>query len=69
MEDLEVLDHSELSDDERALVEVIIEWGTNILKEDVFPQSDYKELLELTLRYLGGYLDDFRIHQAGFQRY
>jgi len=50
------------------LVQSVIEWGTRVLEEDVFPRSDYKELLELTLVYLGELVYPFRFHQPGSNR-
>ncbi|XP_046640233.1 uncharacterized protein LOC124322409 [Daphnia pulicaria] len=64
-EDLEMLDHSELSNDLENLASSVIEWGTRILEEDVFSRSDYKELLELTLVYLGGVVFPFSFHKPG----
>lgn len=60
-----MLDHSGLSNDLENLASSVIEWGTRILEEDVFPQSDYKELLELTLVYLGGVVYPFSFHKPG----
>jgi hypothetical protein len=62
---LEMLDHSELSSDLENLASSVIEWGTRILEEDVFSRSDYKELLELTLVYLGGVVFPFSFHKPG----
>jgi hypothetical protein len=60
-----MLDHSELSNDLENLASSVIEWGTRILEEDVFSRSDYKELLELTLVYLGGVVFPFSFHKPG----
>jgi hypothetical protein len=60
-----MLDHSELSNDLANLASSVIEWGTRILEEDVFSRSDYKELLELTLVYLGGVVYPFSFHKPG----
>jgi hypothetical protein len=59
------LGKSELSNDLENLANSLIEWGTRILEEDVFPRSDYKELLELTLVYLGGVVYPFSFHKPG----
>jgi hypothetical protein len=60
-----MLDHSELSNDLENLASSVIEWGTRILEEDVFSRSDYKELLELSLVYLGGVVYPFSFHKPG----
>jgi hypothetical protein len=60
-----MLDHSELSNDLENLASSVIERGTWILEEDVFPRSDYKELLELTLVYLGDIVYPFTFHKPG----
>lgn len=67
MKDLEELDPGELSEELRDLADSVIEWGTVILEEDTFPRSDYKELLELTLVYLGGVgvVPPFSLHRPG----
>jgi hypothetical protein len=60
-----MLDNSELSIDLENFASSVIELGTRILEEDVFPRSDYKELLELTLVYLGGVVYPFTFHKPG----
>ena len=54
-----MLDRSQLSDGLNDEVNQIIEWGTEMLERDIFPRSDYKQLLELTIIFLGGYVYPF----------
>lgn len=60
-----MLDRSELSDYVNNEVNQIIEWGTEMLERDIFPRSDYKQLLELTIIYLGGFVYPFNFHKPG----
>ena len=48
-----------------SLADEIIEWGTELLDKDTFPRSNYHELLELTIVYLGGCVYPFVLHSAG----
>jgi hypothetical protein len=60
-----MIDHNGLSNDFENLASSVIEWGTRILEEDVFPRIYYKELLELTLVYFGGVVYPFSFHKPG----
>jgi hypothetical protein len=47
------LDYSELCDELKAVVESVASWGETLYEEEVLPLEDYRELLEITLVYLG----------------
>jgi hypothetical protein len=47
------LDYSELSDELKAVAESVASWGETLYEEEVLPLEDYRELLEITLVYLG----------------
>lgn len=48
-----LLDYSELSDELKAVAESVASWGEKLYEEEVLPLEDYRELLEITLGYLG----------------
>ncbi|KZR96892.1 Uncharacterized protein APZ42_008521, partial [Daphnia magna] len=37
-----------------AIGKEVLEWASNCLESDTFPRSDYRELVELTVLFLGG---------------
>ena len=50
---LVLLDYSELCDELKAVAESVASWGETLYEEEVLPLEDYRELLEITLVYLG----------------
>ena len=47
------------------LTDEVLEWGLKALEENKYYRSDYKELLELTVVYLGGSVKGFRFRLPG----
>ncbi|EFX76140.1 hypothetical protein DAPPUDRAFT_322677 [Daphnia pulex] len=47
------------------LADEIIAKETKLIENDTFPRSDYRELLEITIFYLGGSVYPFRLLKAG----
>ena len=39
-------------------------WAEKCLQDEAFPRADYRELLELTIVYLGGEVDRFHFQKA-----
>ena len=50
---LVLLDYSELSDELKAVAESVASCGETLYEEEVLPLEDYRELLKITLVYLG----------------
>ena len=51
-----LLDYSELSYELDEQAELVLKWGEQCLRQNTFPREDYRELLELTVIFLGGYV-------------
>lgn len=47
------------------LADEVVEWGTELIETDTLPRSDYLELLELTVVYLGGSVFLFKLRKPG----
>jgi len=45
--------------------EVVLLWAVEKLKCNTFPRDDYKELLQLVIVWLGGYVENFRFRTPG----
>jgi len=43
----------------------VLEWANNCLENDTFPRSDYRELVELTVLFLGGRVFPFSFRKPG----
>ena len=43
----------EYNDDINSIADSVGAWGFKVYEEETFPREDYRELLELTLVYLG----------------
>lgn len=48
------------------LADEVVEWGTELIETDTFSRSDYLELLELTVVYLGGSVFPFKLRKPGY---
>ena len=43
----------------------VLTWAEQCLKIETFPRKDYRELLQLTVKYLGGDVQNFRFRKPG----
>ena len=43
----------------------VVEWEMNCLENETFPREDYRELLELTVLFLGGSVFPFSFRKPG----
>ena len=43
----------------------VLTWAEQCLKNETFPREDYRELLQLTVKYLGGDVQNFRFRKPG----
>ena len=43
----------------------VVDWGTECLEKEIFPREDYRELLELTVLFLGGSVYPFSFRKPG----
>ena len=46
-----------------AKAEEVLRWAKEVLAKDSFPRSDYLELTQLIVVYLGGVVENFKIHK------
>jgi hypothetical protein len=63
---LTLFDYTGISSDCRKQAEHVLSWGEKCLKKNTFPREDYRELLELTVIYLGGIITrNFKLRKPG----
>ena len=43
----------------------VLEWAIGCLETKTFPREDYRELVQLTVIFLGGSVPDFRFRKPG----
>lgn len=43
----------------------VVQWGQECLENEMFPREDYRELLELTVLFLGGSVFPFSFRKPG----
>lgn len=55
----------EVSSELKKLGNEVLEWANNCLENDTFPRSDYRELVELTVLFLGGRVFPFNFRKPG----
>ena len=61
-----LLDYSELSYELDEQAESVLKWAKECLRQNTFPREDYRELLELTVIFLGGYVPrEFSMRKTG----
>lgn len=60
-----ILFYSEGDSEMQELADEVIEWGSELIENDTFPRSDYLELLQLTVLFLGGSVFPFSIRKPG----
>ncbi|KZS02306.1 Uncharacterized protein APZ42_000705 [Daphnia magna] len=55
----------EVNDDLINVGHQVLEWATGCLASKTFPREDYRELVQLTVLFLGGTVPDFRFRKPG----
>jgi hypothetical protein len=60
-----ILFYSEGDSEMQELADEVIEWGSELIENDTFPRSDYLELLQLTVLFLGSSVFPFSIRKPG----
>jgi hypothetical protein len=55
----------EVNDDLINVGNQVLEWATGCLASKTFPREDYRELVQLTVLFLGGTVPDFRFRKPG----
>ena len=66
IDNLVKLEWSTLSPALKTQAQSVLDWGQKVLEENTFPREDYRELIELTAIYLGGFVPrGFRLRKPG----
>ncbi|KZR98709.1 Uncharacterized protein APZ42_005748, partial [Daphnia magna] len=63
---LVLYDWSTLSEPLRKQAQSVLDWGELCLADNTFPREDYRELVEITVVFLGGVVPrGFKLHKPG----
>ena len=65
MDSLSKFDYGTNDDFLKDQAESVLKWGLNMIKHNVFPRDDYKELVQLVVVWLGGPVKTFSFRVPG----